>query len=451
MMYYRIILICLSFLLLLNSCRKSNYSLDGDFVVIRDLGFGIGDRTLKAGTDYLIDGLVFVNDGQELVIEPGTVIRFKPGQAENASALIVARGGTILAAGTAEKPIIFTAEADDLKGSVPVYAQGLWGGLIILGSASINSPGGEAIIEGLPLSEPRAVYGGQFDQDNSGILRYVSIRHGGTNIGQGNEINGLTLGGVGSGTIIEFVEVVSNKDDGIECFGGTVNLRYLIVAFCGDDAFDYDLGYRGKVQFFCALQSPAGSDRMIEADGNSFEKQVVFPYSSPDFMNLTLVGYRNGQGDQIATFSTNAAGTIRNSIFLNQDNGMLLEYSAFRDNSYKQWIDGRIAVSNNIFFNVSDNTGDGIFRVHGINGEPTSTEDDLFGNYFSAAVNQIVDPGFLLSENLFRLNPSSPEVFTQLFETSDNWFIKVPYKGAFFQEDWVHWTLLGKRGILQIN
>jgi hypothetical protein len=435
---------------LLSSCRKSDYSLDGDFVVIRDPGIGIGNRTLEAGVDYLIDGIVFVNDGQELIIEAGAVIRFKSGQAENASALVVARGGRIIAEGTSEKPIVFTAEADDLKGSVPVYAQGLWGGIIILGNATINNPGGEAIIEGLPLSEPRAVYGGQFDQDDSGVLKYVSIRHGGTNIGQGNEINGLTLGGVGSKTRIEFVEVVSNKDDGVECFGGTVNIRNLLVAFCGDDAFDYDLGYRGNVQFFCAVQSPAGGDRMLEADGNSLEKQVVFPYSAPNFLNVTLIGYRNGQGDQIVTFNTNAAGTIRNSVFINQDNGILLEYSAFRDNSYNQWIEGRVAISNNLFFNVNDNTGDGIFKVHGINGEPTSVEDDLFGYYFSDALNQIVDPGFVISENFFQVNPSAPEVFTDLYTASDDWFVQVPYKGAFFQEHWADWSLLGKRGILRI-
>jgi hypothetical protein len=435
----------------LTSCRKSNYSLDGDFVVISDLGFGIGDRTLKADTDYLIDGLVYVNDGQELVIEPGTVIRFKPGQAENASALIVARGGRILAEGTAEKPIIFTAEADDLKGSVPVYAQGLWGGLIILGSASVNSPGGEAIIEGIPLSERRAVYGGQFDQDDSGVLRYISIRHGGTNIGQGNEINGLTLGGVGSGTIIEFVEVVSNKDDGIECFGGTVNLRNLIVAFCGDDAFDYDLGYRGKVQFLCALQSPAGGDRLIEADGNSIEKQPVVPYSAPQFMNLTLIGYRSGLGDQLASFNTNAAGAIRNSILINQDNGILLEFSSFRVSSYHQWLDGQFSISNNLFYNVNDNTADGIFRVYGVNGEPTSEQDELFGNYFATASNVVANPGFSIAENKFMLNPDAASVFINLYESEDNWFIKVPFKGAFFQDHWAEWTLLGTRGIISIE
>lgn len=147
-------------ILLLAACRKSDYKLEGDFEVISDQGYGIGTRTLKKDVDYLIDGFVFVNDGQVLTIEKGAVIRFKPGEADQASALIVARGGKIMAEGTAEEPIVFTAQADDLQGSVPVFAQGLWGGLILLGNAPLNAPGGEAQIEGLPLSEPRGYFGG---------------------------------------------------------------------------------------------------------------------------------------------------------------------------------------------------------------------------------------------------------------------------------------------------
>ncbi|HEY9114111.1 MAG TPA: hypothetical protein VIN10_05385, partial [Bacteroidales bacterium] len=150
---------------------------------------GTGTTTWTSNNIYILNGLVFVNDGQTLTIEPGTVIKGKAGQGENASAFIVARGGKIMAEGTAEKPIIFTAEADDLQGSVPDLDNGLWGGVIILGKAVLNTVPAVQQIEGIPTTEARGSYGGNDDNDNSGVLKYVSIRHGGTDIGEGNEIN----------------------------------------------------------------------------------------------------------------------------------------------------------------------------------------------------------------------------------------------------------------------
>ncbi|MBE0655371.1 MAG: hypothetical protein IH594_16340, partial [Bacteroidales bacterium] len=250
-------------LVFLFSCRKSDYFIENESVV-SDLGGGTGTVTWGSDKSYLIDGFVFVNDGQTLTIEAGTIIRAKTGQGSQASALIVARGGTLIAEGSSDKPIIFTVEGDDLKGSVPLKTRGLWGGLIILGNAPINSPTGEGFIEGIPISEPRGIYGGYYDEDNSGIVRYVSIRHGGTKIGEGNEINGLTLGGVGKKTIIDHVEIVSNSDDGLEVFGGTVNLSNIAVAFCGDDAFDFDEGYRGKCQFLLGIMDDQEGDQVVE-------------------------------------------------------------------------------------------------------------------------------------------------------------------------------------------
>ena len=187
--------IILAIIFVISGCRKGSTPI----VItesITDNGGGTGTVTWTKDKTYIIEGFVFVNEGQTLTIEPGTVVYGRTGQGENASALIVARDGKIIAEGTPDEPIIFTVEGDDLLGSVPVNAKGLWGGLIILGRAKLNTPSGEANIEGIPLSEDRGIYGGLLDDDDSGILRYVSIRHGGTNIGEGNEINGLTLGGV---------------------------------------------------------------------------------------------------------------------------------------------------------------------------------------------------------------------------------------------------------------
>ena len=146
--------------------------------------------------------------------------------------------------------------------------KGLWGGLIILGEAPINSNASTANdlpltnqIEGIPttfmsggsISPTKFTYGGSDSADNSGSLKYVSIRHGGAELSQGDEINGLTLGGVGTGTTIEHIEVFANSDDGIEFFGGTVNAKYLTVSFCGDDGLDFDEGYNGQLQYVLLL------------------------------------------------------------------------------------------------------------------------------------------------------------------------------------------------------
>src|SRR6056297_290825 len=157
-------------LFLVCGCRKSPYTIE-QTNEITDLGGGTGSVTWTNDKTYILDGFVFVNDGQTLTIEPGTVIRARTGQGSLSSALIVARGGKIIAEGTRTDPIIFTVEGDDLKGSIPLEASGLWGGVIILGNAPVNTDTGEDMVEGIPISEPRGVYGGIDENDNSGIFR----------------------------------------------------------------------------------------------------------------------------------------------------------------------------------------------------------------------------------------------------------------------------------------
>ena len=223
----------------------------------------VGGQTYNWTNDntYVLDGPVFLEEGGRLNIEAGTVVRGKPNQGDVASALIITRGAQIFAEGTADNPIIFTAEDDDVNdpGDFLSEDRGEWGGLLILGRATVARPGGSDNIEGLTVENRTAFGGGDNpdDEDNSGVLRYVSIRHGGAALAPGDEINGLTLGGVGSGTEIDYIEVFANFDDGIEWFGGTVNVKHATVAFCGDDSFDYDFGYRGNGQFWFSLQ---GSD-----------------------------------------------------------------------------------------------------------------------------------------------------------------------------------------------
>ena len=201
---------------------------------------GVGEVYWASDNTYHLDGGVFVDAGTTLYIEAGTVIKGMPGVGQESSYLCVARGAKLYAEGTADAPIIFTFEQDPLDGSVPLTTRGQWGGLIVLGYATLNSIPGESAVEGIPTNDPRGIYGGNNDTDNSGVISYVSIRHGGTEIGAGNEINGLTLGGVGSETSINNVEVIANMDDGIEFFGGTVSIQHAFVSACGDDSFDYD-------------------------------------------------------------------------------------------------------------------------------------------------------------------------------------------------------------------
>ncbi len=336
---------------------------EGTIVTVTDADLSSGaDLTWTKDKTYVLDGLVFVNDGQTLTIEPGTVIKGKPGEAENASALIIAQGGKIMAEGTAAEPITFTFEADNGTGQSSTL-RGQWGGLIVLGKASLNSSPGTSAIEGIPTNEPRGTYGGSDDTDNSGVIKYVSIRHGGTNIGDDNEINGLTLGGVGTGTTIDYVEIIANKDDGVEWFGGTVNAKHLLAIFCGDDALDYDEGFRGQTQFVIIHQDDAddAADRGGEHDGGT-DPETGTPYATPVFVNVTSIG---NSGSRILTFRDNAGGEYHNSIFVNYGKGIDIEDILDQDqDSYKQWVDGNLKIVNNVFFNIgAGTTAADLFKV----------------------------------------------------------------------------------------
>jgi hypothetical protein len=226
---------------------------------------------------YELAGRITVLDGVTLTIEAGTIIKGQAGTGANATALLVARGGKLNAVGTATAPIIFTSVADEISvaqvaagdfksPNLDATVQGLWGGLIVLGKAPISATAAQIQIEGIPTTDANGLYGGTDAADNSGVLKYISIRHGGANIGNGNEINGLTLGGVGNGTVIENIEVVANQDDGIEFFGGSVNVTNALVLNSGDDAIDTDQSWSGTLDNFIVICGDA-TDHALEIDG----------------------------------------------------------------------------------------------------------------------------------------------------------------------------------------
>lgn len=269
---------------------------------------------------WILESKVVIDEGVTLTIEPGTIIKGGEGQEAAASALVVDQGGKLIADGTAENPIIFTSILDNIKKgeiagtNLGLGNVGLWGGVIVLGNAPISVDGdaGEAQIEGIPATEPYGQYGGDNPNDNSGIIRYVSIRHGGITIGQDNEINGLTMGGVGLGTTIDHVEVVANQDDAFEWFGGTTNSSNLLAWAQQDDGLDIDQAFNGTITNAAVIQS-SNSDRALEIDGPEGPDAANPADFGFTINGLTVVDVENGEF--YADFRDGAIGTIRNAVF----------------------------------------------------------------------------------------------------------------------------------------
>lgn len=341
--------------------------------------------------EYVLDGPIFVKSDATLTILPGTIVRGQPRSGAGSAigtapgSLIITKAGRIEALGNATDPIIFTTAAiDNDTNGIPDGASGfltrwssssdtfydaspktaplgltaagaiegnttttkgdlandnteLWGGLIILGEAPVNyadsSTTGEAYIEGLTASAD-TLYGGYIANDDSGILQYVSVRHGGDEIGTANEINGITLGGVGFGTTMEYCEVYLNYDDGFEWFGGTVNGNHLMASMVGDDSFDGDQGWIGQVQYAFAVQAHigigvTGGDEACEFDGddapdvNEDLDGNVVPLPSYAFANFTFVGPTGATGYD-SGIDANGRITLRNGFVGDLYNGYVV-------------------------------------------------------------------------------------------------------------------------------
>lgn len=352
-------------------------TVDGqDAIVVTDVdGGGIGyedadgdevtEVTWTNDYVYILDGFVFVNDGQTLNIDPGTMIKGEPGSGENASALVVARGGQIYADGNPDSddpadadPIIFTAKADDGSG-LGRDVRGEWGGVILLGDAELNSEPGVTSVEGVPGDEPRSEYGGTNNNHDVGVFRFVQIRHSGSQLEAGDEIQALTLGGVGRQSTVEYVEAYASLDDGYEWFGGTVNTKYLVAAWNADDSFDIDEGYRGNNQFWFAIQSPEAAGRIAEQDGGT-DPEDGQPYATPKIYNATYIGTGPGadaDGDNNDPFiisRDNNASSYFNSVFLesSRNAGLQIEDLASGEDSRTRQEEGDLMLENNVWWNI---------------------------------------------------------------------------------------------------
>ncbi len=247
--------------------------------------------SLTADTVWRLKGVVSVPSGKTLTIEPGTTII---GDKGTLGTLVVQRGGKIMAEGTADKPIVFTSAVP--KGQ---RSPGDWGGVVLLGKAPINEAGGEAEVEG--FSTPQKFGGGASPDpmDSSGSLKYVRIEFGGIEIATDNEINGLTLAGVGKGTKVDYVMVKSALDDCFEFFGGTVDAKHLVCYNNQDDGLDFDSGYTGSIQFYFHRSDQAIADEAngLECD-NDEDNPTVTPITNPTISNITLCGQNGDQGKQ---------------------------------------------------------------------------------------------------------------------------------------------------------
>lgn len=405
---------------------------------------------------YVLDALVFLEDGGTLNIQEGTVIKFTPrADVGNPSALVICRGAKINATGTLANPIILTAEADDVTDPADLGPtdNALWGGLVLLGKAYTEKNGStEVNVEGIPTTEPRGLYGmpsGQaVNNDNSGVLRYVSIRHGGREIATGSELNALTLGAVGSGTTVEYVECYANSDDGIEFFGGTVNVKYAVVAFTEDDSFDWDESWTGKGQFWFSIQRNDKADTGWESDGSTPDDAGI--PSNPTVFNATHIGSGIGAsaGNPVGfLFRAGTRGYIANSI-ISEMKGKGIEIQDKSSNTttdaFAYLQDGTLKIKNNLFWKIGSNTtmdtlsGTSVIRF-------TSGSDQANRQIIADSLNAWGNTVVPATTDLFvsvsrgqsnQLDPrpvAGSPAFTSQMEPlpADAFFSSVNYKGAF--------------------
>lgn len=442
-------------------------------------GAGTGTTTLTCDNIYLLDGFVYVNGGDVLTIEPGTVIQAKPGQGVSASSLIVARDGQILADGTAECPIIFTYEGDPLNGSTPYATNGLWGGVILNGNGILNTyfsstsaSFGDDLAEGIsdPSGAGRDLYGGLDNAESSGILRHVSIRHGGSEMPNppvnfqnkinGDETNGLSLNGVGSGTVLEYIEIVSTLDDGLQIMGGAASLKHVAVAFSTEDNLEYDQGWVGDMQYFVAIldQPNETGEHGFDMEGDDFEFQDVtlsfLPYTNPQIANFTSIGHASATAGR---WHNGGGGRLYNGIFQHWDFGIDFEDEDPCD-AYELFLFGELEIHNNRFWNVGDSLAlDTMILYEGPVWNGNMQIQDHFVANNNVAANSGIDDtfqalaGFITSG--LDLFPADGDSVPAAHQPVGTFFDPVDYVGAFEPGgvNWLEGSYLEQMGMFYIG
>jgi hypothetical protein len=374
---------------------------------------------------YVLRGAVFVAEGGVLNIQAGTTVA---GELATLGTLVVERGGRLNALGTATQPVVMTSDQ-----AIGNRNRGDWGGLIINGRAPLNVPGGIAIGEG-----DTGEYGGNDPNDSSGILRYLRVEFAGIEFSPDNELNGIAFQGVGRGTTVDYVQVKMNRDDGVEFFGGTVDIKHVVLNAIRDDSLDWTFGWIGRVQYLVAQQRGDDADMGIEADNNDINNNLL-PRANPTIYNMTLVG------DPTTTFGNESnigmilrrgtATTIRNAIVMGFKSwGLDINGTA----SIAEAQAGTLTVRNSIFFNNGSLRAGAQYSPASV---PFMTDPSL----------RIGDPGLIDPYNLAAPNfrPASTATLAggQLapaIPPNDGFFDVTTFIGAFSpdpEQDWTRgWT-----------
>jgi hypothetical protein len=374
---------------------------------------------LTANNVYLLNGAVFIGgdntDSATLTIDPGTKVISPVGL----NFLVINRGSKVVANGTSSAPIIFTY---DDEANATASTTGRWGGLIINGNAPVNGcTEGTALCE-LEGEGSTGLYGGNDAEDSSGVMNYVIVKYPGQNITETNELNGIAFQGVGSGTVVNYVQVHGSSDDGVEFFGGTVNVKHLILSSNEDDSFDWTFGFQGKVQHAIIKQRPGAGDRGIEADNNEFSYDAG-PRAKPVLANFTFIG--KGAGGKAMQIRRGTGVNISNFVVTGYDEYCLnIDDDATFDNggSSATTLTGELTITNTLLtcanaFDVKET--DPWSVADWFNGQAGNTAD-VDGSDLTGYVNGAL------------INAMTPVTF------SDSFFDQVDHIGAVAndQSDW---------------
>jgi len=388
---------------------------------------------------FTLKGYVYFEDGSEMNIAAGVIIK---SDVSDKGAVIIERGAKINAIGTVAKPIVFTSGK-----AVGSRLPGDWGGIIILGKATTNRSTEPTIEGGVGKN-----FGGTVDNDNSGTLKYVRIEFAGIAAQPNSEINGLTLGGVGSGTTIEYVQVAYGNDDAFEMFGGTVNMKYLVAFATADDDFDFDFGYKGRIQFGVALRDPSVVDpgdagNGVECDNDGTGTNAT-PLTRPVLSNFTFIG---PNVDNTASKNHNFANRFRRSTNFVLNNSVLIGWmkgglSLESDGTYNSLV-GASPTSefkNNLLHANAATYKIGSVTVAGATDVAVKTKAEASATITLAAAAdaKITDPFNLTSPNLLPAS-GSPALTGAAFagDLTNSFFSSTTYRGAFGTTNWMAgWT-----------
>ena len=390
----------------------------------------VGDTHWTADKIYVLATHIFVENGT-LTIDAGARV-----VGESGSSLVVTQNGKIHAVGTATAPIVFSsAQAEGTR------APGDWGGVVLLGKSPINPSGGTEKIEGFAASEDRTSYGGSDSTHDCGKLKYVRIEFAGFELAPDNELNGLTVGGCGDLTEIDYVQVHKGADDGVEMFGGTANLRHILITQPDDDGLDWDFGWQGKVQFLVVQQNSQVGNNGIEADNNVNNNDAT-PRSQPELWNVTLVGSATppglaGKSQWAMLLRRGTAGKISNALVYRFTDGAI---DVANPSTVSQANGGSLSVKSSIFW---DNAAMGAtFPAESMDNDNGFDE----AAFFTAAgtQNRSVDPQLTDALNLGSPNflPAAGSPALAGGTPPGGFFdASATYVGAFGSENWISgWT-----------